>query len=468
MVPYRVFRELNRKVRVDLRLQRLQFRLRDQVLHLHVAQLLDMFGDGGAQARQHGEVFAKITPSAAPRPEQEVGRVAAQEAHGQQRLHPCGDFEVRRIEHRDRRRERDADGGIPIGQVVAGGMQESGDGLGRQAQVFRFRRGERQVLQFVQRLLHVGAQEKGAGQQALDAIVSPHKQRQQEAGGDKDHAGVEGVLQMRGEEPRLQDADGRQQRGGRQRGVHDEAQEGVHEQEAVILEQDQQGQRQARVMQRRLPRPHQLPMGGAEVRERDGKQKQAHGAGQPGSGRAVLLTPFENYGEDGEGGKPNGHHQQRGVVQAVQVAEPVRQVERHGHAAQDVTGDPKRAAARLQRDVQQHRRKQAQDGKAEGHDGAGDLAGARTSGQRHEGPQIPEHRQGGGHRRQTGALLARAPAVHQEEVQQHPEDYGAGRVADGVDENRLVNAQPVGHGEAFSYQLVTCPRTCPPSPSGAA
>ena len=117
---------------------------------------------------------------------------------------------------------------------------------------------------------------------------------------------------------RLHDADGRQQRRGRQRGVHDEAQKRVHEQKAVILQQDQQGQWQAGVMQRGFLGPRQLGVGGAEMRERNGEQEQAHGAGQPRTGRAVLLAPFEDHREDGEGGKADGHHQQRGVVQGGQ------------------------------------------------------------------------------------------------------------------------------------------------------
>ena len=181
-------------------------------------------------------------------------------------------------------------------------------------------------------------------------------------------------------------------------------------------------------------------MGGAEVRERNRKQKQAHGAGQPGSCRAVFLAPFEDHGEDGEGGKSEGHHQQRGVMQAGYMAEPVSQVKRHGHAAEDVTGDPHSAAPRSQRDVQQDGGQQAQDGEAEGHDGAGDLAAAVAGCQRDERAEIPEHRQRGGHHRQAAAFVARAPPVHQEEIQQHPEDHSAGAVADGVYENRLVDA----------------------------
>ena len=227
---------VEQKVRVDLRLQGLQLRLRDKVLHLDVTELFDMLGDGGSQARQHGEVFAEIAPSAAARAEQEIGCVAARKAHGEHCLYPCRDGEVRRIEHRYRRRGRAADGGVLLRQIVARGMQETGDGLGGQARVFRLRAGgERQILQFAERLIHVGTQENGASEQALDAIMRPDKQRQQQAGGDEDHSGVERVPQMLGENARLQNADRRQQSGGRQRGVHDEAQKRVHEQEAIIL-----------------------------------------------------------------------------------------------------------------------------------------------------------------------------------------------------------------------------------------
>jgi hypothetical protein len=63
------------------------------------------------------------------------------------------------------------------------------------------------------------------------------------------------------------------------------------------------------------------------------KRNKAHGAGQPRSGGAVFLAPFENQREDGEDRKAEGHHEERSVVQAGQMAEPVAQVERHGQAA---------------------------------------------------------------------------------------------------------------------------------------
>ena len=127
---------IEQKVRVDLRLQSFQLRLRHQVLHLDVAELLDVLGDGCSQAREHGEVFAEIAASAAARAEHEVGRIAAREAHRHHRLHPCGDREMRRIEHRYRSRERLAGRGTPLRQVATRGMQKTGDGLRRQAQVF--------------------------------------------------------------------------------------------------------------------------------------------------------------------------------------------------------------------------------------------------------------------------------------------------------------------------------------------
>src|ERR1039458_2632057 len=100
-------------------------------------------------------------------------------------------------------------------QAVACGMQETGYGLRSQAQVLGFGvYGMREVLQFAESLIRVGAQENGAGQQALGAIVYPDEQRQQQAGGYEDDSGIKGALEMLGENPGLQDADGCEQRGG--------------------------------------------------------------------------------------------------------------------------------------------------------------------------------------------------------------------------------------------------------------
>src|ERR1035441_1709525 len=78
-------------------------------------------------------------------------------------------------------------------------MQETGYGLRSQAQVLGFGvYGMREVLQFAESLIRVGAQENGAGQQALGAIVYPDEQRQQQAGGYEDDSGIKGALEMLG------------------------------------------------------------------------------------------------------------------------------------------------------------------------------------------------------------------------------------------------------------------------------
>src|ERR1017187_4954980 len=248
--PVQRVQRIEQEMRIDLRLQGLQLRLRDQVLHLAAAELLDMLGDSGSQARQYCEVFAEIAPSAVARAEQEIGGVAPRESHGQYRLHPSGDSVVRGTEYCYGSGERRTGRGTLRRQAAARGMQKTGDGLRGQAQVFGFGvYSMREVLQFADCLIRVGAQENGAGQQWLGAIVYPDEQCQQQACGYEDHSGIKGVLEMLGENPRLQYAYGREYCGGRQRSVHDKAQKRVHEQKAVVLKQYEQGQWESRVME---------------------------------------------------------------------------------------------------------------------------------------------------------------------------------------------------------------------------
>jgi len=121
------------------------------------------------------------------------------------------------------------------------------------------------------------------------------------------------------------------------------------------------------------------------------------------------------------------------------VAEPVAQMQRHGDAAEEVAADPDGAAPRFERNVQQHGGQQAKYGKADRHDRAGDPATARAGSQGDERANVPQHGEHRGHNREPAPSFTRAAPVHQEEVQQHPEDHRAGAMADGIDQDRLVD-----------------------------
>src|SRR5271155_3273969 len=111
-----------------------------------------------------------------------------------------------------------------------------------------------------------------------------------------------------------------------------------------------------------------------------------------------------------------------------------------GGGAQSISGCDNRRKAAVQRKMQQHGGKQAQDRKAKEDDHFRQLRISRGCNQGSDGADIPEEREAGGGKRQPASAQAGTRAVPQEQVKKNAENDGSAGVTDGVNELGLVES----------------------------
>src|SRR5271170_5154550 len=75
-------------MRIDLRLQRPELGLRDQILHFRTAKLLDLLHHRASQASQYAKILAQVSPSPVTRAQHEKNRITARKAQRKYSLYP--------------------------------------------------------------------------------------------------------------------------------------------------------------------------------------------------------------------------------------------------------------------------------------------------------------------------------------------------------------------------------------------
>ncbi len=79
---------IKEEVRINLRLQGAQLCLQHKRLHFRAANPLDLLGNNRREPFEHLQVFTQISPSSAPRTQQQNARVAAGKSQRSHGLHP--------------------------------------------------------------------------------------------------------------------------------------------------------------------------------------------------------------------------------------------------------------------------------------------------------------------------------------------------------------------------------------------
>ena len=237
----------------------------------------------------------------------------------------------------------------------------------------------------------------------------------------------------------LQRANAQQQSPGAHGGVHDEAQERIHQKKTIVLQQDQQRQRKPRMVHREFAFPHPAGRLRTEMDKGDREQEQAHGARQPLPRGAITGAQIHDDGDHRQRAESNGHEQQSGRMKARRARQQVGHVQADRDYAEHIARGPYGSLQSSERNVEQHGRQQAQRGETDRGDNVRCVVGSLAARERDQRSGVPQHRKTGGERRQDAALLARSPPTDDKEVKEDAENQHSGAVADGVDQDGTVN-----------------------------
>src|SRR6266567_6875400 len=99
----------------------------------------------------------------------------------------------------------------------------------------------------------------------------------------------------------------------------------------------------------------QLPwMSGAEVNERDRKQKQSHCSGQTRSRSPIPPPDLQKHRDHSQPTKPHSHQEEGCIMKTLRLRQEVADVQRHGQRTEKISADPYRTMVGFKRNVQEH------------------------------------------------------------------------------------------------------------------
>jgi len=145
-------------------------------------------------------------------------------------------------------------------------------------------------------------------------------------------------------------------------------------------------------------RPGFARVAGAEVHERHGKQREAHGsddAGAAGLVPYVAVARRTHRGGARQHQETGGDQHQGGLVERLAIPFDLPEGHANGDGAQQIPGADKRRPAIFHRHVQQHSRQETEHRKADGHYEAQHSRRQSGPGQHHQRAGIPDQREGG-------------------------------------------------------------------------
>ncbi len=371
---------IEQEVRIDLRLQRAQFGLRDQAAHFGGAKSFHLFDDHGGEPAERCQVFAQVAAPAVAAAQQQIADVGMSQAQRYDGFHPfvagrvakpgtseagTGNTEIAPVERGSqtvaRKLLRRARRGRTSATWAVAQFRNSASPADREAwacisRILRSRSARRKTTLVSQRWTRPRS--------SANAISIDAEANQQQSF-------VQGVFGQSGVDhnPAQRHTDGDEHHETGHQCVRQEADEGVQQNEAIILQQDEERQRNAGVVEGQLPRPGFGRMSRSEMHERNGDQRRAHraedarrlGAAVP---TAALESDFQHC-DHGEDRKSDGDQQERSALEAGAGFDQFPQVHADRDRAQAVTRCDQRIEAVVQRQVQQHGREQAEHREAE-------------------------------------------------------------------------------------------------------
>ena len=185
-------------------------------------------------------------------------------------------------------------------------------------------------------------------------------------------------------------------------------------------------------------------MARAEMHEGRGEQRQAHGGCDARPSGTVAPAAAERdvgHGRRGEYQEADGDQLQGRLVQRGVVAANLPEVHAHRDTAQGIAAGHQRGPGIPHRDMQQHRRQQAQHRETRRHHQVENHRRKVGAHQHNQRAEIPGERKSRGQPRKKPALHARPPAPAEQQRQKDGENEGAGGMAQNVDQQRLVESE---------------------------
>lgn len=406
------------EVRVDLGLEGAEFGLGEESGAFGLAGMLEAFGNELGELGEFGVVFREVAAAAGARSEKEESIGAEGDGGGFRfgsgsgiggvgRPVPGGGVEVGGDE-----------GGCGVEELVfgieAGGAEGGGGGI------------------------EGSAAKDEAGEDLLGVMAGDGEEDEEEAGGSGGEGEVAWVAGEDGSGPTGEDGGfpGSEGEEAGEEEVGEETEEGVEEEEAVVLGEDEETEGDAGVVEGEFEGPCGLCAFFMEVGEGQREQDEDHG-GEAAAGRAGIGEPAEER-EEGEAG---GSEEESGAVDGQVREGGFGGMKECGDGAEGIASENDGPGAAIEAEIEQEGGEKAES--AHGGDGQGRASKIRP-GERKERGGVPEEGEsGGGAGDASGAGGVAAAAMEKDE--EDGEDDGAGEMAEEVNEEGFVGGEAV-HG----------------------
>lgn len=210
-----------------------------------------------------------------------------------------------------------------------------------------------------------------------------------------------------------------------EKAVGGESKEGVEEEEAVILKNDEESDRDAGVVENDLCPKRRGAGGVAEMEEGEREEEQTNG-GRGGDLRAEVA-------EEGQYGEAAGERDKREAVDIRAFDEDFAEVEQSAKGAEDVAGKAEGTGFAASAEIEKDCGQQAETGEGNGSRGVGPEGRGGTDSNADEQAEVPAESEQGGKQRQDAHTSLAATSVAIDQQEEYAKDEDAGRVADGVD-----------------------------------
>ena len=224
---------------------------------------------------------------------------------------------------------------------VTRGPESRGHHGGGPIQVLLLAREGGAVLQARDEACDAALAENGMGEPGLRAVAQPGEEHQEEADADQQQR----LLQRLGsgafhqDQPKGRfDHEPGEHRG--QQRVGQKTHKGVEQNEAVILQENEEGQRYAGMVDDQFARPGLIRVARSEMQKGHREQSQAHGGRDANSSGAPGRAAEDGAGHRGrrQDQEPDCDQQQRRLMERGTAVEDFREMHDYGNRAQQVAG----------------------------------------------------------------------------------------------------------------------------------
>ena len=226
---------------------------------------------------------------------------------------------------------------------------------------------------------------------------------------------------------------------GQQR-VGQEAYERIQQHKPVVLQQNEQGQRNTGVVHHQFARPRLAGVPVSEVDKGHGEQGQAHRR-QNSDAATPLAQRRCSHGHHGQYQESHGDHQEGCLMESRSIARDFPKMHDDRRRAQRVARAHERRPGALKRRVQQDSGQKAEHGETRRHYQVQDRRGQSGPGQNHQGSQVPSQGEARRKPRQIASLHSGPSPAAVQKNQENGEDQGAGRMPENIDQQRLVQSE---------------------------